>query len=265
MGRDPASDIHLADPSVSRRHACVERHGDGYRVVDFQSTNGTYVNHCRVSIHPLTDGDYLRLGGCIFRFLAGGNVEAQYHQEIYRLTICDGLTGIPNRRFLEAFLRQDLSRCAQERRPTALILFDVDHFKLINDRLGHLAGDVILQQLAQRIAGSLRPGEVFARYGGEEFAIALSGYTRERASALAERLRTLVEQQAFCCEGDQIRVTISVGVAGCEGDGLLPPEDLIRQADENLYEAKRRGRNRVWTNCGSVHVPHQAPGNKRRS
>src|SRR5262245_44874064 len=106
-GEDCALQIH--DHSVSRSHARHENGTDGYYFHDLQSTNGTFVNDRPVTDALLRDGDYLRVGNCIFRFLAGGNVETEYHEEIYRLTIIDGLTQIHNQRYLVEFLDRELA------------------------------------------------------------------------------------------------------------------------------------------------------------
>lgn len=245
IGRGPDCDIRVEDYSVSRRHAHLQREEDGYYVIDLQSTNGTYVNDVPTSCCRLQDGDYLRIGKCIYRFLAGGNVEAEYHEEIYRLTIMDALTGIHNKRYLMEFLDRELARSARYQRPLALILFDIDHFKAVNDDLGHLAGDFILHELASRLKKHIRKEELFARYGGEEFAVVLPEVTAEAAVQAAERLRRLVAEQPFCYEGRSLIITISLGVASTCGENDLTPEDLLRRADEKLLAAKSQGRNRL--------------------
>src|ERR1700738_4065370 len=141
LGRGGDCEIRINDHSVSRRHARIQPGADGYYAVDLQSTNGTYVNDVPASMYKLKDGDYLRVGNCIYRFLAGGNVEAEYHEEIYRLTIIDALTEIFNKRYLIEFLDRELARSARYQRPLTLILFDIDFFKAINDEHGHLGGD----------------------------------------------------------------------------------------------------------------------------
>src|SRR5262249_48558365 len=158
------------------------------------------------SRRKLRDGDYLRVGSCIYRFLVGGNLEAAYHEELYRLTIIDGLTGIHNKRYLFEFLERELARCARHQRPLALLLLDVDHFKLINDDLGHLAGDFILRELANIIRTGARKEELVARYGGEEFAVVLPETTREGGEASAERLRVLVEAHPFQYESQTVNL-----------------------------------------------------------
>jgi diguanylate cyclase (GGDEF)-like protein len=245
IGRGSDCDIRINDHSVSRRHARVQPGADGYYAVDLQSTNGTFVNDVPASICKMKDGDYLRVGNCIYRFLAGGNVEAEYHEEIYRLTIIDALTEINNKRYMLEFLDRELARSARYSRPLCVILFDLDHFKGVNDELGHLGGDFTLRELAGLVKTTVRKEELFARYGGEEFTLVLPETTREGGIDTAERIRKLVEGHVFQYEGKTYPLTISVGVAATEGDEQLTPEELLRQADEKLYEAKNNGRNCV--------------------
>jgi two-component system cell cycle response regulator len=245
LGRGNDCDIRINDHSVSRRHARIQPGANGYFAVDLQSTNGTFVNDVPASMCKLQDGDYLRVGNCIYRFLAGGNVEAEYHEEIYRLTIIDGLTDINNKRYLLEFLDRELSRSARYHRPLALMMFDLDKFKLVNDELGHLGGDYTLRELAAVVRGGIRKEELFARYGGEEFAVVLPETTRENAMIVAERVRSMVQDHEFRYEGKQFNITVSVGVTGTAGDIQLTPHELIRLADEKLYQAKSAGRNRV--------------------
>lgn len=245
LGRGNDCDIRINDHSVSRRHARIQPGADGYYAVDLQSTNGTFVNDVPASICKLKDGDYLRVGNCIYRFLAGGNVEAEYHEEIYRLTIIDALTDIHNKRYLLEFLDRELARSARYNRPLALVMFDIDRFKGVNDELGHLGGDFTLRELAGCVKGSIRKEELFARYGGEEFVVVLPETTVDNARLVGERIRVLVERHAFQYEGKSYPVTVSVGVATTVGEEALTPHDLIRLADEKLYVAKNGGRNRV--------------------
>src|SRR5262249_13639398 len=147
LGRGEDCDVRINDHSVSRRHARIEPSPEGYYAIDLQSTNGTFVNDVPTDVATLKDGDYLRIGNCIYRFLGGGNVEAEYHEEIYRLTIIDALTGIHNKRFMMEFLDRELARSARHGRPLAVLILDIDHFKTVNDELGHLAGDQTLRDL----------------------------------------------------------------------------------------------------------------------
>ncbi len=245
VGRDNDCQICLDDQSISRRHARIQPGIDGYYAVDLQSTNGTFVNDRPATMYKLQDGDYVRIGNWIFRYLAGGNVEAEYHEEIYRLTIIDGLTGTHNKRFLIEFLDRELARTTRHRRPLSLVLFDIDFFKKVNDEYGHLAGDYTLREIATMIKQAIRKEELLARYGGEEFAIVLPETDHDGAFLMAGRMRELIEQHLFAYEGKDYHVTISLGVVTTLGEENLAPTDLIRIADEKLYQAKNSGRNRV--------------------
>src|SRR5687768_10190794 len=187
IGRGNDCEILINDHSVSRRHARIQPGADGYYAVDLQSTNGTYINDIPASMYKLKDGDYLRVGNCIYRFLMGGNVETEYHEEIYRLTIIDGLTEIHNKRYLMEFLDRELARSCRHSRPLSLIMIDIDRFKAINDQFGHLGGDFTLRELAVRMKGNIRKEELFARYGGEEFAVVLPETTLDGALVVTDR------------------------------------------------------------------------------
>jgi diguanylate cyclase (GGDEF)-like protein len=245
VGRGSDCDIRIDDHSVSRRHARIQPGNEGYYAVDLQSTNGTYVNDAPAAMIKLRDGDYLRVGNCIYRFLMGGNVEADYHEEIYRLTIIDALTEVPNKRALMDFLDRELSRSFRHGRPLAVVMIDLDRFRAINEEYGHLGGDFALRELAGRLRGNIRKEEMFARYGGEEFAVVLPETNRDGALVLSERLRKLCEAQPFQYEGKTFQVTISLGVAATDGKESLTPRELIAQADAKLYQAKHEGRNRA--------------------
>jgi diguanylate cyclase (GGDEF)-like protein len=245
IGRGNDCHIRINEHSVSRRHARIQPGVDGYYAVDLQSTNGTYVNNTPAAMCKLEDGDYLRVGNCIYRFLTGGNVEAEYHEEIYRLTIIDGLTDIHNKRYFLEFLDRELARTIRYNRPLSLVMMDIDRFKEINDELGHLGGDYTLRELTARIKRTIRKEELFARYGGEEFTVVLPETTTDGAVTLAERLLHVVNCEPFQYEEHSYQVTISAGVATTQGEEDITTTELIRRADEMLYQAKNAGRNRV--------------------
>jgi two-component system cell cycle response regulator len=245
LGRGDDCDIKIQDCSVSRRHTRFDLDIDGYSATDLDSTNGTFVNDAPAKRTPLADGDYLRVGNCLFRFLAGGNVEADYHEELYRLAILDALTGLYNKRYLVDYLQRELARSARFSRPLTLILFDIDHFKAINDTMGHLAGDLTLRELAGRLRSEIRRDDLLARYGGEEFAAVLTETDLASGAELAEHIRRTVENHRFTFERRGYSITASVGVAATQGNEVLAPQELIQRADERLYRAKHEGRNRV--------------------
>ena len=246
IGRTPTNSIPNSDDSVSRAHARIDGSSGGkFTVTDLHSTNGTFVNDERVKSKALRDGDYLRVGSCIYRFLAGGNVEAQYHEEIYRLTVLDPLTGVFNRRYMLEMLEREVARAVRHGRPLAVALFDIDHFKAINDRFGHVCGDRALCEVTRRVRGLIRTEEVFARYGGEEFVVLLTESDRGAGRAFGERLREAIAAEPFTFDGKSHRVTVSVGVSTTADPGPHTPEELLRIADERMYGSKRAGRNRV--------------------
>lgn len=244
IGRGSDVDIQIDRDSVSRRHAQVLRSGDGWVVEDLDSTNGTYVNDQVVKRAELRDTDFLKIGAAIFKFLKGSGIESSYFEEIYRMTIIDALTGAHNKRYFLEFLEREIARCARYRRPLSLLMLDVDHFKAINDTHGHLTGDYVLRELSRRLLGRIRREELLARYGGEEFAAVLPETDAAGARTFAEQVRKLVGDEPFEYEGDVFPATISVGVATLEGQDM-DALAFIKIADDNLYRAKREGRNRV--------------------
>ena len=245
LGRLAELDISIDADSVSRRHAKLVLTDEGWTLHDLASTNGSFVNDQRVETHLMRDGDVIQLGAAIMKFLSGANIEAAYHEEIYRLTILDGLTQVHNKRYFLEFLDRELSRATRHASPLGLILFDVDHFKKVNDTHGHLAGDAVLKEICKRLRPRVRREDLLARYGGEEFALVLPETDRTGALSMAESARYLVMSQPFPYEGQQLSVTISLGVAVCDTVGAVSVDGLIRVADENLYHAKAGGRNRV--------------------
>jgi diguanylate cyclase (GGDEF)-like protein len=169
---------------------------------------------------------------------------AAYEQKLINLNTRDGLTGIFNRRYLETKLEEEFDRHIRYNRPLSLIMLDIDHFKKVNDTYGHQAGDHILRSLASLIDERIRTVDVVARYGGEEFCCLLPETTAESALALAEFLRMGVEAEIFHFKDKSIKITISQGVSDLS-DGMDSAEMLLKRADDGLYEAKRRGRNKV--------------------
>lgn len=245
IGRDPDSTVALKHDSVSRYHARVEAHEGGHRVVDNASTNGTYRNQHQVAgSAQLVSGDYIQVGDSILKYLSGDNIEAAFHEEIYRLTIEDSLTQIANKRALMEFLDKEFARAKRYTRDLSVIMVDLDHFKRVNDGYGHLMGDFVLRELAKIIMSRIRKEEMFARYGGEEFCIVLPELDCEKARVFAETMRGLIEQHSFEFEGTTIKMTASLGVAELT-PAMARPEELVGTADENLYRAKKEGRNRV--------------------
>ncbi len=245
IGRSSKSDIQVDQEAVSRNHAELFSDGDEVTISDAGSTNGTWVNDEMITGSVrLRNGDLIKIGRTIFKYIAGGNIEAAYHDEIYRLTTVDGLTQIFNRRYFEESLEREISRCRRYERDLSLILIDIDRFKHINDTWGHLAGDHVLKHLASTVKAHVRKEDIFARYGGEEFALLLPELDLKSGMATAEKLRKLIATERFRFDNQDIPVTISMGMATLDGSDRTGPE-LVRLADDKLYEAKNSGRNRV--------------------
>ncbi len=163
IGRTTECDIVVELDSVSRRHARIQREGHNIVVHDLGSTNGTYVNQIQIKTRVLCDGDQIKIGNAIFKFLSGGNVESGYHEAIYRMVIVDGLTEVHNKRYFMEFLERELHRSARYDHPLSLIMYDLDHFKNVNDTHGHLAGDHVLREISRRLHGRIRKEELLAR------------------------------------------------------------------------------------------------------
>lgn len=258
IGRSSKVDVQVDEDAVSRSHAVIDNYGDTVIARDLESTNGTYVNDLQIREKRLVDGDQIKIGRTIFKFLSGSNIEAQYHDEIYKLTTTDGLTQIYNKRFFIKEMEREMSRSIRYARALSLVMCDIDHFKGINDTYGHLAGDHVLRQVARRITNHIRRDDIFARYGGEEFALLLPEIDRNAGAKLAEKLRRLIEAEPFYFDNISIPVTLSMGVAdlaeylavtnSADPMGEINPFTFIKLADDRLYEAKKSGRNRVvWS------------------
>jgi diguanylate cyclase (GGDEF)-like protein len=244
IGRATLNDICVSQDSVSRTHCTLHVDDQGVKLRDNESTNGTYVNDQKVHEVYLRDGDLVKVGRSIFKFLTGDNIESSYHEEIYRLSTVDGLTQIFNKRYFLETLERELSRARRYDRPLALLMFDIDHFKRCNDTYGHRAGDFLLREIADLVRDRARKVDVVARYGGEEFAVILPEIDLDGAHQFAEKVREMVAAQRFNFEGTPIRITISCGVSELEPE-IAHADDLIKRADARLYVAKETGRNRV--------------------
>jgi len=244
VGRGPQNDIVTDLDNVSRRHCEFTVVGTSVSVRDLGSTNGTYLNNNEVSEHLLSNGDHVKVGGSIFKFLSGGDVESLYHEEIYRMTIMDGLTQIHNKRYFLETLEREMARCGRFDRPLHLIMMDIDHFKNVNDEFGHIAGDYVLREFAAIVKAHQRVEEIFARYGGEEFALVIPEASTAKVKAYAEKLREAVEMRKFSFEDRRIPVTISMGIAQMPV-GLSDTQRFIQLSDDQLYRAKNGGRNQV--------------------
>jgi len=248
IGRDPTCEIAFPEVlSLSRVHSRVQFREDGVVVEDLESTNGSFVNDRRVTgtVH-LASGDRIQFGALHFKFFREEDVEAAYHEAIHQLVMQDGLTEIANRRKFDDELSREFARAKRHERPLAVVVFDIDRFKQINDTLGHLCGDFVLKRLTRICRKRLRPEQVFARLGGDEFAILSPETQIEGVEILAERLRTSITQYRFETDmvSDSFHVTCSFGCAEMTAS-MESENQLLDAADRALYAAKDGGRNRV--------------------
>lgn len=247
VGRSSKADMYVNDVGISRSHARLIAWGDDVFVEDLQSANGTYLNGERLSRRvQLTDGDKITLGSTtILKFTYHDELDETFQKQMFDAALRDGLTGAFNKNYLLNHLTTELAHANRQQAPLSVIMFDVDHFKPVNDTYGHLAGDAILKRLSEIAQSTLRSEDVFARYGGEEFTIVSRGTDLARAMVVAERLRQSIERTDFVYEGQYIPITVSLGVAAVPEITAHTPEDLIGAADKALYDAKKNGRNRV--------------------
>ena len=155
----------------------------------------------------------------------------------------DGLTGIWNRITILDILRRELLRAEREGTSVGIIMADVDHFKSVNDSLGHVCGDIVLRTAASEIAAALRPYDSVGRYGGEEFLVVAPACSASQTWELAERVRAQIESRVIVVRSKPVKITLSMGIAA--GSFAMVSESLLHTADSALYEAKSKGRNRV--------------------
>ncbi|MGH7270868.1 MAG: GGDEF domain-containing protein [Polyangiaceae bacterium] len=251
IGRATDATLRLEDDGLSRRHARITQVGVEVTIEDLKSANGTLVNGQRIAMAPLHDGDKIQMGSItVLKFTYSDRLEEAFQQKMVEAALRDGLTKAFNKRYLLERLPTEVAYAKRHKTPLSLLILDVDHFKGVNDRYGHLAGDYVLATLSHVIAGALRTEDVFARDGGEEFAVLCRNVQIDSAVLLAKRLRVLVEQCPFEYRRERIPITVSIGVASCTHQNDEGADHLIVEADTALYAAKRNGRNCVAAQTG---------------
>jgi diguanylate cyclase (GGDEF)-like protein len=248
VGRSKNCEIPISDPSCSRQHALFEVREGKFFVEDLKSTNGVRVNGVRIiGKYELTEGDRVQLGDLtIVRFGYMPRAEASIQQDFYQRATRDGLTNSYNRKSFEEAFERELAHCIRNKRGLGLVLFDIDHFKKVNDTHGHAAGDEVLKKVADAVQGLIRAEDFFARIGGEEFALLTRNEDLDSLKVLGERVRSLIEELVVNVDDKTLKVSISVGVSFMgEGGQKLDKKALFSQADSALYKAKNSGRNKV--------------------
>jgi diguanylate cyclase (GGDEF)-like protein len=252
LGRSKEAAVLIPDPSLSRIHARVFRRQTPARteffIEDVRSTNGTFVEGQRISTPTLLDdGARVSLGRrTALRFSLQDVLEEQALIRVHESALRDRLTGVFNRGAFDDRLQSEFTASRRRGTPLALLLFDIDHFKQLNDTHGHQAGDAVIRAVAHVAQTTVRAEDVLARYGGEEFAVILRSVSSRSAFVMAERLRVAVEDQRTAWNDLAIGATVSVGVVhAASAKAFENPAKFIAAADAALYEAKHQGRNRV--------------------
>ncbi len=251
LGRSVDADIMIDDDGISRLHASVKLLSNNVALIqDLGSTNGTHVDGVEIEEAGLLDGQKIQLGtSTILKYSCSDHVEERFITRLYESATRDALTKANNRAFFQECLSREFAWHVRHNQPLSLIMFDIDHFKQVNDTCGHPAGDQVLQQISRRCFSQLRTEDLFARWGGEEFVILLRQTLLVHATQFAERLRAYIADEPFdvrCDNGQQmLTVTVSLGVSMIEPKVHLTDEALLEETDQRLYRAKAAGRNRV--------------------
>lgn len=249
IGRSKAADIVLADEGVSRIHCVIVRRGDGaWAFEDHRSTNGTIINGVTKLAGDLAPGDRIQVGAeAVLQFGFFDDAEEELAKKMYEGATRDPLTRALNRRHFFERLGAEVSYATRHNDALAAIVFDVDHFKSINDSYGHAGGDAVLREIGATVGGLLRNEDIFARHGGEEFVVVARGLSLKEGAKLAERVRKTIQDKKLVFEGKRFCVTVSAGVAELrEVKTGSHAEELLRLADARLYRAKQAGRNCVF-------------------
>ena len=231
-----ANDITVSHPNLSKKHFQILKEKEEFYIVDLKSTNGTVLNKKELTPYEkvkLKDNDYIRASSVVFKFLEEGNIEGVSSRKILNKASTDALTGIGNRQLLnmkgtDYFHFDTLS----------MIVFDIDKFKIINDSLGHSAGDYVLQMVVKNILEVIRDTDLFIRYGGDEFCI-LSPESLSQTYKIAERIRYKVENMKLLFDNKPIRTELSIGVAEKTKEDKSW-EEIYHRADKLSYIEKNR-------------------------
>lgn len=254
IGRGTEADIWLEDGGVSRRHARISCRPDGrYFVEDFGSTNGTFVNAQRIDVSELRSGERIQVGPRVtLRFQITDDAEEELQRRLYESATRDALTRVYNRKYFNERLMAEVAYSRRHRVKLAVLILDLDDFKVTNDTFGHLAGDMVLRLVSSQMQRLIRVEDLLARYGGEEFVILARTTGKTEATRLAERIRQSIAELEIPVAPERfIRSTLSIGVAALPD---VAPEgganELLALADARLYRAKAEGKNRVCADGG---------------
>lgn len=246
FGRSKDANVIVEDETISRCHFKIKVKDKIATIEDMNSTNGTFVNGMRVKQQILKTNDKIQISSAtVLRFSYVDTLDKHSHDRFYEMALYDPVTSAHTKRYFIDRLQHEFSHSLRRGLPLSLIIFDLDFFKKVNDTHGHLAGDFVLQKIAEITKGMIRREDIFARYGGEEFVIVMRDTDEPPAVQLADRLRKKIANSDFAFEGKRIPVTVSLGVSCLKDSNFKDFRELIKAADEYLYFSKSNGRNRV--------------------
>lgn len=245
IGRSDEFDIQLEDPSCSREHSIIEFNDDNKPVLkDLNSTNGTFVNGSKITKIDLEDGDKIMFGvSSVFKFARQDALEAEFQMNLYESSVNDPLTGAFNKKYFIDILSKEFSYSVRHKNSLGLLMLDIDLFKRINDTYGHIVGDIVLQEVVNRIKNNLRNEDILCRYGGDEFAVIFRDFKPGFVKITAERIRLFFDGRSLNCKNHKLNISVSIGMATIDNKNIATPEDMIKLADANLYKAKHSGGN----------------------
>jgi two-component system cell cycle response regulator len=247
VGRGVDADFQISDDGVSRIHLRLELRSDGrVDLVDQKSRNGTFINGAKIERATLHDGDKIYLGtSAILRFSYADHLEETFQQRMYEAALRDPLTRLFNRRHVLAQLESEFGFVRRHGTPLTVVLLDLDHFKKVNDEFGHLVGDQVLIGFGSLLRKKLRGVDIAGRYGGEEFVVVARGIRADDGVLLAERMLAETRAARLVPDKPELKITFSAGVASAPDSRVDTVAALLQAADEALYQAKDRGRDRV--------------------
>ena len=249
IGRSPEADISIEDDRISRIHCVIERMGHMITIKDKGSTNGTYVDAQKISRTRLLPGVPIQLGHSIMKVEYKTEAEIRSEKRLLQRASLDALTGVFNRHHFNKLASMEMAYASRHKLPIGVVLMDIDNFKQVNDTYGHQSGDLVLAQLANTVIENKRAEDLFGRYGGDEFIILPRGeINKESMQVHCERIRKAIAGFEFCFEDICIRITLSLGfhlTKAESSDAETMLSELIGKADQALYLAKERGRNRT--------------------
>lgn len=257
VGRSPDADVVINDDMISWEHFFVDYVEGEVYFQDNDSTNGVFINGQKSESGKLKLGANIQIGDTVMKLEMMAPYDVELRQSLFQRANFDLLTGAYNRHYFMDYAVKELALAQREQQSIKLIMLDLDHFKEINDSLGHPAGDYVLREISHLINGAMREYDLLCRYGGEEFIVMLMGrISLTDVEAVCERVRLLVESHPFEFGGEVIPVTASFGICYLRNPQGYTIDSIIDMADKALYVSKENGRNMVTV---STDVPEDAP------